>query len=49
MVIPLKFVNNNIEEYAMQVTFDPVAGEGNIVYHLSLIKNEDLDFVISIL
>jgi repressor of nif and glnA expression len=49
MTFPLKFVNNNIEDYAMQVTFDPVAGEGNIVYNLSLIKNEDLDFAISIL
>ena len=49
MTLPLKFVNNNIEDYAMQVTFDPVAGEGNIVYNLSLIKNEDLDFAISIL
>jgi global nitrogen regulator NrpRII len=49
MTSPLKFVNNNIEDYAMQVTFDPVAGEGNVVYNLSLIKNEDLDFAISIL
>jgi len=46
---PLKFVNNNIEDYAIQVTFDPVEGEGTIVYNLSLIKNEDLDFAISIL
>jgi repressor of nif and glnA expression len=49
MNLPLKFVNNNIEDFAMQVTFDPVAGKGNIVYNLSLIKNEDLDFAISIL
>jgi len=49
MTVPLKFVNNNIEDYAMQVTFDPVAGEGNVVYNLSLVKNEDLDFAISIL
>jgi global nitrogen regulator NrpRII len=49
MTLPLKFVNNNIEDYAMQVTFDPVAGEGNVVYNLSLIKNEDLDFAIGIL
>jgi len=49
MTLPLKFVNNNIEDYAMQVTFDPVAGEGNVVYNLSLIKNEDLDFAISVL
>lgn len=49
MTLPLKFVNNNIEDYAMQVTFDPVAGEGNVVYNLSLIKNEDLEFAISVL
>jgi len=46
---PLKFVNNNIEDYAIQVTFDPVAGEGNVVYNLALIKNEDLEYAISIL
>jgi len=49
MTLPLKFVNNTIEDYAMQVTFDPVAGEGDVVYNLSLIKNDDLDFAISIL
>jgi global nitrogen regulator NrpRII len=49
MTLPLKFVNHNIEDYAIQVTFDPAAGEGNIVYNLSLIKNEDLEFAISIL
>jgi global nitrogen regulator NrpRII len=49
MTLPLKFVNHNIEDYAMQVTFDPVAGEGNVVYNLSLIKNEDLEFAISVL
>lgn len=49
MTTPLRFVNNNIEDYAIQVTFDPAAGEGNIVYNLSLIKNEDLDFAIHVL
>jgi global nitrogen regulator NrpRII len=49
MTSPLKFVNNNIEDYAIQVTFDPVEGVGTVVYNLSLIKNEDLDFAISIL
>ena len=49
MTVPLKFVNHNIEDFAIQVTFDPVAGEGKVVYNLSLIKNEDLDFAISIL
>ena len=49
MTLPLKFVNHNIEDFAIQVTFDPVAGEGRVVYNLSLIKNEDLDFAISVL
>ena len=49
MTLPLKFVNHNIEDYAMQVTFDPAAGEGKIVYNLSLIKNEDLEFAISVM
>lgn len=49
MAQPLRFVNNNIEDYAMQVTFDPVTGEGDVVYNLSLIKNEDLDFAVGIL
>jgi repressor of nif and glnA expression len=49
MTPPLKFVNHNIEDFAIQVTFDPVAGEGKVVYNLSLIKNEDLDFAVSIL
>jgi repressor of nif and glnA expression len=49
MTLPLKFVNHNIEDFAIQVTFNPAAGEGKVVYNLSLIKNEDLDFAISIL
>jgi len=49
MMPPLKFVNHNIEDYAIQVTFDPAKGEGSVVYNLSLIKNEDLDFAISVL
>lgn len=49
MNLPLKFVNHNIEDFAIQVTFDPAAGKGNVVYNLSLIKNEDLEFAISVL
>jgi repressor of nif and glnA expression len=49
MTLPLKFVNQNIEDYAMQVTFDPAAGEGKVVYNLCLIRNEDLEFAISLL
>jgi repressor of nif and glnA expression len=49
MTLPLKFVNHTIEDYAMQVTFDPAEGKGNIVYNLSLIKNEDLEYAITVL
>ena len=49
MTLPLKFVNHNIEDFAIQVTYDPVEGEGKVVYNLSLIKNEDLEYAISIL
>jgi len=49
MVLPLKFFNHVIEDYAMRVTFDPSAGEGTIVFNLSLVKNEDLEYAISIL
>ena len=49
MLPPLKFVNHNIEDYAIQVTFDPAKSEGTVVYNLSLIKNEDLEFAISVL
>jgi len=47
MNLPLKFVNNRIEEYAMQVTFDPKEGEGNVIYNLSLVRTGDLEYVIS--
>jgi repressor of nif and glnA expression len=49
MTAPLKFVNHSIEDYAMQVTFDPILDEGKVVYNLSVIKNEDLDYAISML
>ena len=49
MTTPLKFINHSSEDFAMQVTFDPVSGEGKVVYNLSIIKNEDLDYAISIL
>nr|WP_319377200.1 DUF128 domain-containing protein [uncultured Methanoregula sp.] len=49
MTLPIKFVNHNIEDYAIQVTFDPEKGTGDVVYNLSLIKNEDLEFAISVL
>ena len=49
MTVPLKFVNHSIEDYAMQVTYDPVSGKGNVVYNLSVIKNEDIEFAVSTL
>ncbi len=49
MTTPLKFVNHSIDDYAMQVTYDPVSNEGKVVYNLSVIKNEDLEFAISML
>lgn len=48
MTLPLKFVNHRIEEYATQVTFNPREGTGLVVYNLSLVRDEDLDYAISI-
>jgi repressor of nif and glnA expression len=45
---PLKFVNHTIEEYAMQVTYDPVAGTGRVVYNLSLVRTPDLAPVLEV-
>jgi len=47
MNLPLKFVNHRIEEYAMQVTFDPKEGVANIIYNLSLVKEGDIEHVVS--
>lgn len=44
---PLKFVAHTIDDYAMQVTYNPVTNEGNVVYNLSLIRNDDLEFAIA--
>ncbi|HNS82382.1 MAG TPA: NrpR regulatory domain-containing protein, partial [Methanolinea sp.] len=49
MNLPLKFVHTRIEEYAMQVTFDPREGRGTVVYNLSLIRKEDLEYAISVM
>ncbi len=49
MTRPLKFVNHSIEDYAMQVTFNPAEGTGTVVYNLSLIKNEDYEYAVAIL
>ncbi len=34
MNLPLKFVSHKIEEYALQVTYDPRNGTGRFVYNL---------------
>lgn len=49
MSLPLKFVNNRIEEYAMQVTYQPADNKGNIIYNLSLIRTQDLEYAITML
>jgi repressor of nif and glnA expression len=46
---PLKFVNHSIDDFAMRVTYRPDTHEGRLVYNLSLVKNEDLEFAIGIL
>ncbi len=45
---PLKFVSHTIEEYAMQVTYDPLAGTGRVVYNLSLVRTPDLRSVLDL-
>lgn len=45
---PLRFVSHTIEEYAMQVTYDPVAGTGLVVYNLSLFRTSDLPDVLQV-
>ena len=49
MIGPLKFVDHSIEDFAMQVTYDPSEGTGKLVYNLSLVKNEDFEYAVSIL
>jgi global nitrogen regulator NrpRII len=48
MNLPLKFVSHKIEEYAMQVTYDPRDGTGRFVYNLSLIDTKDLEKAIAV-
>jgi repressor of nif and glnA expression len=49
MTAALKFVDHSIEDFAMQVTYDPKEGTGKVVYNLSLIKNEDFEYAVSVL
>jgi len=46
---PLKFVTHRIDDFAMRVTYNPVTDNGKLVYNLSFVKNEDLEFAIGIL
>ena len=39
----LKFINNKIEDLAMEVTYDPVGNTGKIIFNLSLIPKESLE------
>jgi global nitrogen regulator NrpRII len=48
MNLPLKFVNQKIEEFAMQVTYEPREGKGKVVYNLSVINTRDLEESLSI-
>jgi len=48
MNLPLKFVNQKIEEFAMQVTYEPREGKGKVVYNLSVIDTRDLEEALSI-
>ncbi len=45
----LKFLNHRIEEYALMVTYDPEKEAGEILYNLSLIREEDRDAIIATL
>ncbi|HPP78584.1 NrpR regulatory domain-containing protein, partial [Methanospirillum sp.] len=44
----LRFVSHQIEDFAMQVTFDPDQGTGTVVYNLSLVRVEDLEYAVSV-
>lgn len=44
----LKFVSHRIEEYALQVSHNPEERTGSVVYNLSLVRSEDLEFAIKI-
>ena len=39
----LKFINHLIDEYALQVSYDPYHDEGEVIFNLTLIKEDDLD------
>lgn len=45
----LKFVNHRIDEYALQVTYDPSTEAGKVIFNLTLIKEEDRDYAVKII
>lgn len=49
MTVPLKFVNQRIEDYAMQVTYDPREDRGLVVYNLSVIRTDDYDRAVRVI
>lgn len=49
MNVPLKFVNQRIEDYAMQVTYDPKEDRGQVVYNLSVIRTPDLNKAVRVI
>jgi repressor of nif and glnA expression len=49
MTHPLKFINHQIDEYALQVTYIPSEERGEIIFNLSLIRTDDLEDAIAIL
>ena len=49
MEAPLKFINNLILEYSMQVTYNPRDNEGQIVYNLFLIPEVEREYAIKTL
>jgi repressor of nif and glnA expression len=44
----LRFINNRIEDLAMEVSYNPVENTGKIIFNLSLIPKGDLEEAISI-
>ncbi|PWR75393.1 NrpR regulatory domain-containing protein [Methanospirillum stamsii] len=44
----LRFVSHQIEDFAMQVTFNPTEGTGTVVYNLSLVRSSDLEHTLAV-
>ena len=39
----LKFINHLIDEYALNVSYNPIDNEGDVIFNLTLIKENDLE------